>query len=103
MAKLKNYIIKKLGGYTEKEYRTINDIHYEFIPQKTSNFITLLSRVEYFTDYPPPQDWVEDKLIMGLTQQIKPYVRFYNEYDQMEMKKTVSAYVKVVDDNDGNI
>lgn len=30
MKKLKNWIIKKLGGYTKEEFRAITDVHYKF-------------------------------------------------------------------------
>ncbi len=102
MKEIKNFIIKKLGGYTPEEYQCLNGVHYEFLPRPiSSNVRTLCASATYSLVNSVPQDWIEDKLIMILAKQIKPYVRFENEYEEI-VRKTVHAYVKVVDDNDGN-
>lgn len=94
--RIKNYIIKKLGGYTKEECLT--SVHYEFIPRE-QKIITIHSSGTFAKYNTPPQDWIEDKLLMGIARRMKPYVRFEEEYDPITMAKTIYGYVKVVDGN----
>lgn len=98
MKKLKNWIIKKLGGYTKEEFRAITDVHYKFFPQNNRNIITLRAN-GYFGQYDsPPQDYLENRLIECIAKQLKHFVRWEDAYDPITQKRTISANIKVVDD-----
>ena len=99
MAKLKNWIIKKLGGYTRAEYESRPVDRFEFLSIKQNDIVTLQTEGEFDVFNEPPKEWLEDKLMGELAKKIKPYVMWDHARDCYRMKKFVRAAVKVVNCN----
>ena len=100
--KIKNWIIKKLGGYTKAEYENLSKRpveRFEFIPHPASNVVLLRTEGVVDTFYAPEKEWMEDKLVHALAQELRPYVRWTTCDDYCDMKRTYRAEVKVVADN----
>lgn len=98
--KIKNWLIKWLGGYTKAEYDDFSRCpvtRFEIIPDQPKNIVTL--RAEMWFDHfsTPPTEWTEKQLIGELAMKIKPYVHWERSEDYCRMKRAVRAVVKVVD------
>ena len=102
MAELKNWLIKKLGGYTEKEFIERLVDRFEVFTVTQRDIETLRVDVKFDLLNSPPQDWIEDRAVHELAKKIKPFVRWEtceSYLYAMDMTKVVRAYVKVVKDN----
>ena len=97
--RIKNWCIKKLGGYTKEEYGLGPITRYKFIPQQTHGIEVLQAEAEFDSFYKPPTELIEDKLLGGLARQMKPHVVFETCEDYCGMRQMVRATVKVVADN----
>lgn len=99
--RIKNWCIKKLGGYTKAEYDDMSRFpveRFEFIPRPDSKrIITLKAEASIDVIHSVPHDWVEGKMLDELAKQMKPFVVWEFCEDYMEFKKKIRAYVKVVD------
>lgn len=83
MGNLKNYIIKKLGGYTAEEYRSAANIrmpkirkitHLDLVDVKAETAISRVD-VEYMeTEF--GEMFLRDRLMQQLTKEIEPFVQF---------------------------
>lgn len=99
LKKFKDWLIKKLGGFTKAEYDDWSRLpvsKLEFIPEPMGDVVTLCADVTFNVAYAPPPDWIEATLCGALANKIKPYVRLETHDDFCRDKKTVRAYVKVV-------
>ena len=100
LQRFKNWIIKKLGGYTKAEYDNYARLpidRFVVMPEQTRNVVTLRTEMTYDHFASPPSEWIEDRLCGELGRQIKPYVRLERGEDYCNMMTTIRAYVKVVD------
>lgn len=100
--KIKNWLIKKLGGYTKAEYDDFSRCpvtRFEILPERPKNIVRLHADVWFDPFSTPPREWTERKLLDALATQIKPYVHWENSEDYCRMKRGVRAVVKVVDFN----
>lgn len=101
--KIKNWLIKRLGGYTKAEYDDFSRFpvtRFEVIPERTKNIVRLQSEAWFDSFSTPPTEWTERKLIGELAMQLKPYVHWEQSEDYCRMKRAVRAVVKVVKFND---
>lgn len=97
--RIKNWCIKKLGGYTKEEYGIGPITRYEFIPQKTHGIDVLRAEAEFDSFNKPPTEWIEGKLLGELAKQMKSYVVVETCEDYCRMRQKYRATVKVVADN----
>jgi len=95
LQKFKNWLIKKLGGYTKAEYDMIPIQRMVFQPEDL-NVIALRAECTYDELRMPPQEWVENRLIENLAQQMKPYVTWEFCQNPMDMTRRGIAKVRVV-------
>lgn len=97
--RIKNWIIKKLGGYTKKEYDFRPIERFEFIPQRldSRNIITLRTEETLDIFRSVPHEWVEGRMLDELAKQMKPFVVWEFNDDYMDFRKKVRASIKVVD------
>ena len=96
----KNWIIKKLGGYTKAEYDNLSRFpirHFEFMPPQRSNIVTLQTQGAFDKFNEPSQEWLENRVVCELAKQLKPYVTWEYEEDCCRTNKIVRAAVKVVE------
>lgn len=97
--KIKNWLIKRLGGYTKAEYDDSGRFpvtRYEVIQDQRKDVVTLQADMWYDAFSTPPSEWTEKQLIGELAMKIKPYVKWERSDDYCRMKKGVRAVVKVV-------
>ena len=101
--KIKNWLIKKLGGHTKAEYDDTSRFpitKFEFLPPAERHDVITLGAEAIFDYFRSDEaDYIENRLIRSLSEQMKPYVNFVREDDRMNLKSTIYAYVKVVDCN----
>ena len=94
MGNLKNYVIKKLGGYTAKEYDTVKRIPIQSaIPVETRNVEHLRTVIEvkhpcYLGDPSLSPEFVRDKL----TRQLIPMVK-----ERMKIRQMIDPPYKFTD------
>lgn len=99
--RLKNWLIKKLGGYTKAEYDDCSRLpveRYVFRPAPVSRDVVTIraeGRYNYFNK--PPDDWLERKLAGELAAKMMECVRFECIDDPCRMETTIRATVRVVD------
>lgn len=99
-AKFKNWLIKKLGGYTKWEYDDLSLVtRYEVLSEQRKDIVQLRAEMSYDSFRTLPKEWVEDKLVGQLAEQMKPLVHWERSEDYCEMKIGVRAGVKVVGGN----
>ena len=99
LKKFKDWLIKKLGGYTKAEYDDFSRIpvcRYEFLPPQNNNIVTLSIEGEFSHFDDPPTEWIEDMLMAELARKIKPHVHWERGENYSTMKTWVRAIVKVV-------
>ena len=97
--RIKNAIIKKLGGFTKDEYGPIT--RYEFLPPRTVNNVVVLRAEGTFSPMNnPPKEWIEEKLIAELARQMKPHVLWEHNDHYCDMTRTFRATVTVVADHE---
>ena len=99
--RIKNWIIKKMGGYTKAEYDDMSRRPAErfvFTPQPDRRgIITLRTEATLDTYMSVPHEWVEGRMLDELAKQMKPFVVWEFSDDYMDFRKKVRASVKVVD------
>lgn len=82
MGNLKNYIIKKLGGYTAEEYKNATSIRAPKIHEITRLDLvevkaeTAISRVDEYMETEFGEMFLKDRLMQQLTKEIEPFVQF---------------------------
>ena len=97
---IKDWLIKKLGGYTKAEYDIAAVARYEFIPPpEWNNIIKVCAEGKYHHFDEPPREWIESHLVEELAREIKPYVRWETNIDYCDMMHNIRAIVKVVDND----
>lgn len=94
--RIKNWIIKKLGGFTQDEFAPTT--RYEFIPTQ-KDVITLCAEGECAYPYTPPAEFVKDMLCQELSKQLRPHVKWQRCDDYFSGTHIIRATVRVVDDN----
>lgn len=99
LKKFKDWLIKKLGGFTKAEYDDWTRVpvsKFEFIPNPMGDVVTICAEATYDLAYAPAPEWIEVTVLGTLANKIKPYVRMETNADFCRNQKTVRAYVKVV-------
>jgi len=98
--RLKNWLIKKLGGYTKAEVDALRYLTATYreprVVAKSGEIVTL--RTEAWFDHfnLPPAEWAKDKIAVSLAMKMKPYVRWEAKDDHSGMKQSIRATVRVV-------
>lgn len=95
--RVKKWLIKKLDGFTADE---LAPTHYEFFPQQTKNIITLNVDGEFDPFNKPPQELLEDRLISGLSKQLKPYITWEYSENPYQGTRIVRGWVRVIVPNE---
>ena len=103
LTKLKNWLIKKLGGYTKAEFDAWTNLpveRYVFTPAPVSrDIVAIRAEAAYALFNKPPEEWLERKLTGELAAKMKKYVRFESIDDPCRMETSIRATVMVVNGN----
>lgn len=100
--RIKEWLIKKLGGYTKAEYDALAGCvrtRYEFLPPQRMDVHVIRAEGEYAFPYAPPAEYMKDKLLVEIAKQAEPYVNWETSesyLDFLDHKKTIRASLRVL-------
>ena len=92
----KNWLIKKLGGFTETEYMFRPC---RFIERRNGQVEMISAEGRYSLFLKPPEDFIEERLIYQLAQGLKPYAQWQRAEDRERGEIKIRATIKVVRDD----
>lgn len=102
--RFKNWLIKKLGGYTKAEFSDMTRVQISHtglaLRRDTGKIVTLSADMSIDTIHPVSREWIEGTLLVELLEQMKPFVEWESTEDHVKWpQKSVRARIRVVNRN----